>query len=480
MLDASAVALGRAFSSPGIVFMAAPSVESLSSRRDALVAEFDAIEAAANEDDRDYTEEEARRMPDLINEINRLADRIQLRRQADNLQRTESPPPGANRRTTEDGGSRQPGNGGNLTNGRPSVPAQPRSGPPGMWGWRNGGEFALAVRNAALGGQPDNRLRGSIENAAASTYSQEAVGADGGYAVPPDIRADIVQRVMGEGSLMSLTDTIPTSSNSVTIPVDNTTPWQTTGGIQAYWVSEAQTKTQSKPALEQVTVRANTLACLVPITEELLEDAPALDAYIRRKAPEKMDFVVSNAIVRGDGIGKPFGFLNSGSLLTVAAEGAQTADTIVAANIAKMYAAMPVASQRTAVWLIHPTATAFLPLLVIGTQPVWLPPSGLQANIGNGTLLGRPVMVSQTTDIIGNVGDIIFVDLAQYMTLIKTGQGRDANSLRTDVSIHLWFDQDLVAFRFTMRVGGQPWWNAPVTGRDGASTLSPFIVLAAR
>ena len=51
---------------------------------------------------------------------------------------------------------------------------------------------------------------------------------------------------------------------------------------------------------------------------------------------------------------------------------------------------------------------------------------------------------------------------------------------KTDVSIHLWFDQDLVAYRFTLRVGGQPWWAAPITMRSGRNTQSPFVALAAR
>jgi hypothetical protein len=49
--------------------------------------------------------------------------------------------------------------------------------------------------------------------------------------------------------------------------------------------------------------------------------------------------------------------------------------------------------------------------------------------------------------------------------------------MKSDVSIHLWFDQDMVAFRFTMRVAGQPWWAAAISQRDGSNTQSPFVVL---
>jgi hypothetical protein len=48
-----------------------------------------------------------------------------------------------------------------------------------------------------------------------------------------------------------------TSSNAITVPTDETTPWQSTGGVQAYWESEGGQKTQSKPQLREVTVKAN-------------------------------------------------------------------------------------------------------------------------------------------------------------------------------------------------------------------------------
>jgi HK97 family phage major capsid protein len=78
---------------------------------------------------------------------------------------------------------------------------------------------------------------------------------------------------------------------------------------------------QSKPKLEEVTIKLEKLAVLVPITEELLEDVPAMDSYLRRKAPEKIDFKLSYAIPWGSGAGMPLGFMNSPCLVTQAAEG---------------------------------------------------------------------------------------------------------------------------------------------------------------
>jgi HK97 family phage major capsid protein len=318
------------------------------------------------------------------------------------------------------------------------------------------------------GGEMDPRLR----NAAVSTYSGEGAGADGGFAVPPDFRSEILTKVFGEDSLIGRTDRLQSSSNTLTLPTDETTPWQTSGGIQSYWTAEGAAKTQSKVALGETTLKLHTLATLVPVSEELLEDAPAMSSYLNRKAPEKMDFKLSDAIVRGTGVGQPLGFLNSPALVTVAAEGAQTADTVNVTNLAKMWGRMPVQSRRTAVWLMHPDAEAQLPLMSLANMPVYMPPGGV-SGAPYGSLWGRPVIAHQVAETIGDLGDVMLVDLGQYLTATKIGNGRDANGMKSDVSIHLWFDQDMVAFRFTMRVAGQPWWAAAISQRDGSNTQSP-------
>jgi len=104
-------------------------------------------------------------------------------------------------------------------------------------GFRSLGDFAKSVR-ASLRGNMDPRL---VRNAPTTT-STEGVGADGGYLVPPDYRKEILNSIMGEDSLLARTDQWQTNSNTLIIPADETTPWQTSGGVQAYWESEAGQK----------------------------------------------------------------------------------------------------------------------------------------------------------------------------------------------------------------------------------------------
>lgn len=450
-------------------------------RQQALMESSQAILARAESETRDLTAEEQREVEGLTNEFDDLERQIGLRERVNSQNAMLAAPRG--RQTEPDGDidpvdpapANRPANSARPANARP-VPAQPMATARGNAGFRHLGEFANAVRMGSMrGGEMDARLR----NAAVTTYGNEGSGADGGFAVPADFRTEILTKVFGEDSLIGRTDRLQSSSNTITLPTDETTPWQSSGGIQSYWTAEGATKTQSKPALGETTLKLHTLATLVPVTEELLEDAPAMGAYLNRKAPEKMDFKLSDAIVRGTGVGQPLGFLNSPALVTVSKESAQTADTINVTNLAKMWGRLPVQSRRNAVWLMHPDAEAQLPLMSLANMPVYLPPGGVSGNM-YGSLWGRPVIPHQVAETIGDVGDVMLVDLTQYLSATKTGNGRDSNGIRTDVSMHLWFDQDMVAYRFTMRVAGQPWWGAPIAQRDGANTQSPFVVLEAR
>lgn len=368
--------------------------------------------------------------------------------------------------------------GGDAASGVPNTPlarrqfAQARSTDPGKWGFRSAGEFIVAVfRASARGATPDPRL---IANAP-STYGSEGTGADGGFAVPPDFRATIVKKVAGEESLLSMTDQQTTSSNSITFPLDETAPWQSSGGIQVYWESEAGQKNQSKPQLKETTVKANKIIALVPMTDELLEDAPAMTSWLNSKVPEHIDYAINAAIIRGTGVGQPLGILNGGGLVTVTAESGQVADTIVFDNVVNMYTRMPAPSKRRAVWLINEDIEAQLMKMSFpgtGTAvPVYMPPGGLSA-APYGTLVGRPVMPMEACSALGDVGDIVFADMMKYMTLVKGG-------LKQDISIHLFFDYDVTAFRFVLRIGGKPWFNNTITRANGLSR-GFFVTLGAR
>ena len=351
----------------------------------------------------------------------------------------------------------------------------------GRWGFDSLGAFAKSVRSAVTGGGVDPRL---VQNATLSTYGAEETGADGGFAVPPDFRTEIQSLVMGEASMLAQCDSMPTSSNRVTFPTDESTAWQTSGGVLTYWGSEAGAMTQSKPALREAGVTLHKLYAFVPVTDEMLEDVPMMGRYLTGKAGEKLDFQITDAIINGTGAGKPLGLMNSACKVAVAKEGSQAADTLVANNILKMYARQ--LNPGRAVWLANADTLAQLLTLNLEFK------SSAGAGIAAGTrmptitfpgengqsfasIMGRPVIITEACQTVGDEGDLIFADLAGgYFAPYKAG------GIRNDISMHLWFDQGVTAFRWTMRIGGQPWLSAPVTSKNSAATRSSVVTCAVR
>ena len=356
---------------------------------------------------------------------------------------------------------------------RPALSAQVDSyASRGNWGFRNMGEFANSVRTAKISGV-DPRL---IKNAP-TTYGTEGIAADGGFAVPPDFRDAIMEKVQGEDSLLSRTDQMNTGSNTLTIPKDETTPWQTSGGILAYWESEGAQLTESKPLLESITLKTNKLTALIPVTEELLEDAPSLDGYLRRKVPMKFDLKIQTALIKGEGTGDPLGIKNSNCLVSVAKDSGQSADTLSFGNIVGMWSRMYAPCRSRAVWHINQDVEPqLLQMAFEGTSssvPAYMPANGL-SGAPYATLMGRPVIPIQSCETLGDKGDIYLCDWSQYLTVIKGG-------VRSDVSMHLYFDYDMTAFRFILRMTGQPWWNTSITPLHGTTnTLGCFITLDER
>ena len=344
----------------------------------------------------------------------------------------------------------------------------------GQHGFHNMGEFAVAVQKASVrGARIDPRLTFN----APSATSSEGTPADGGYAVPPDFREEIWRKVLGEASLLSFCDQQTCSSNALTFPTDQTTPWQATGGVRVNWTAEGSKITESKVALGEQTIKLEKLAALLPVTEELLEDAPAVSRYISSRVPEVMGYALNNAILNGTGSGQPLGVLNSDALVTVDAEAGQTADTVTFKNICAMWARLHARGQNRSIWVVNPIVSEQLMAMAFpgtGTAvPVYLPPNGLEERPYS-RLMGRPVISTEACAALGDVGDIMLLDLTQYMAVTKTV------GMRADVSMHLYFDYDIMTYRFIMRIGGKPWWTAPILGSDGTTKYSAFVALAER
>lgn len=460
-----------------------------------LQKEADTIVAAADGEKRELTAEEKRQVRHNLDECARLEEEITLRNQLSaSAQRMSAPQPRQTPANASEPVSQahESADDGQMQQARPRATQAVQAGLQtshlqqpnsrlaalGNGGFRTLYDFSMAVRAAATGRGLDQRLQASL-----STYGSEGVGADGGFLVPPDYRTEIMQIVQGEQSLFSRCDASPTASNSVTLLKDATTPWGT-NGVRVYTRAEAGAMTQSKAVLTEMSVRLNEVYALVPLTEELLQDAPLMQRVVATQAGRAIDFKLTDYIINGTGVGQPLGIMNSGALVTVSKESSQVADTIHAKNIIKMWARMPAWARGNSVWLVNQDCETQIMQLglqvgsadgtsVTGGMPLYMPPGGLSGS-PYATLLGKPVFPTEACAALGDLGDIVFAHMPGYFLPYKAG------GIRSDMSIHLWFDQAMAAFRWMFRFGGQPWLDAPIARKNGSNTLSHFVTLEAR
>ena len=332
------------------------------------------------------------------------------------------------------------------------------------------GKFFMAVKNAALyPGRADPRLKGLWVRDAATGMS-EGVPADGGYLLPQEGNTTILERMYAIGEILRRVARDPVSGNSMTYnAVDESSRiagsrW---GGVRGYWIAEAGTITASKPKFRQIELKLKKVAALCYATDEQLEDIANLASWLSRTVPEELRFQVEDAIIEGDGLGKPLGIMNSPCLVTVTRD---TATFIKAADVMNMWARRWIGI-KDYVWLVSPDAEAQLPQMVVGTVPVYLPPGGFTGAL-YGTMLGCEVIPVEYCQPLNTSGDIMLASLSQYQTIDKGGQGIASAS-----SIHVAFVTDETAFRFTYRIDGEPTWDSDLTPLHGSATVSPFVVL---
>jgi HK97 family phage major capsid protein len=326
-------------------------------------------------------------------------------------------------------------------------------------------EFFQAVKMAEMyPGQEERRLLPFK-----ATGLNEATPSQGGYLLPPQIAAGIHQNMWSVGSVLSRFNPIRVTGNSLTInAVDETSraDGSRMGGVRGYWLAEAAQKTASKPKFRQIELKLKKVAALCYATDELLADASALESWIGNEVPNELRFNVEAAIINGDGVGKPLGILQSGSLISATRTDASEID---AYDIGRMWARR-LPGYNDYVWFVNPAVYPQLLNMTIGDMPVYAP--SVRPDVPFGSLLGRPVIENEYCPNLGTAGDILLASPSAYALITKGG-------IEAASSIHIKFDYDETAFRFVYRVDGQPYYNAAITAYDAVNTVSPFVALAA-
>ena len=339
-------------------------------------------------------------------------------------------------------------------------------------GFESLGSQLKAVMNASKGtGQMDPRLK------AAASGQNETVGAEGGFLVQDQFSSEMIKRAFGESVLAPRCSNITLGANANSLSWNERSDYDeqdANRNIQVYWTDEAATMTAATAKFARQQMTLEKLTGLYYATDESLQDAQSLEMLVDEWFNEEFSFKLDQAILRGDGVGKPLGVYNSDADIAQAKESGQTADTVNATNIAKMYARMDASCLAGAEWYINQEVFPQLIVATLGDIPIWTPPASGISGAPGGLLLGKPLNFLDHCSTLGDVGDIMFANMSKYRLITKGGLSKDA-------SIHVRFLFNETAFRFTMRINGQPVWSNTVTPSQATThTRSPFITLAAR
>jgi len=331
-------------------------------------------------------------------------------------------------------------------------------------GFQSFGEFLSVFGSGML----DNRIVG-MRAAAATNFS-----AAGGALVPEKFLAESLHPAGEAELIMPRARTFSMNEGTLRIStLDNLSnaDGEMYGGFSAQWVPEGEEFTEMTPETSGLRLHRKKLGLFTVASNELISDSQYEQQLVPALQSAISDFR-DYAFLTGDGVGKPMGILNDVAMITVDKESGQAADSLVIANLDKMYARLHPRLVRNAAWYVNPTAIPQLLALVRATGTSGTVVPVLNEASGSFSMYGLPVLLTSKLPVLGDAGDILLADVSQY----AIGMGR---GIVIDRSEHVRFQRDQTAWRAVWRGDGVGRWRSVYTPRNG-DTQSWCVKLAAR
>lgn len=301
----------------------------------------------------------------------------------------------------------------------------------------------------------------------------EGTGDLGGYLVP-EVFSNEVLRVQLEETVVrrSGARVLPLNSPILKVPALNMSSNASGalfGGVNAYWSGESLEQLESNPRFKQITLEAKKLIGYVESSEELVDDAIiSMGSLLSDSFAQAIAFEEDVAFLTGNGVNKPLGITQAPATVTVGRVGTGTVQTSDLINmLARFYR-----RGGNPVFIINQTVLPDIYKLKDENSNYILIP-GFTGGITSalpGTIYGVPVVVTEKIPARGAIGDVILADMRYYLI-------GDRQRLTIMESDHVKFKFGEKVWRFTQRVDGQPWIDAPITPRLGGQTISPFVQL---
>jgi len=256
------------------------------------------------------------------------------------------------------------------------------------------------------------------------TTMVEAADTLGGYVVPVDFQARVIERLMGMTVVRGRAFVMNTSRDSVEIPVATGGDSQYTSAVRGTWVDESPTAggaaTNLTFGMEKIAV--NTYMAETFLSRNLIEDAAFdLANYLAIKFAEAAAVDEDNSFLVGDGVGKPQGLLpGSANTLSLTAAASGNASTLTWDGLIELAYSIDAQYRMRAAWIMEKASAKIIRKLKDGEgQYLWEPnnQAGQPAE-----LLGFPVLEQEIMPTVAaGAFPILFGDLQGYNIVDRVG-----------------------------------------------------------
>jgi HK97 family phage major capsid protein len=311
-----------------------------------------------------------------------------------------------------------------------------------------------------------------------------ASGAAGGYLVPQEYTAKLLQVISEESFIFPRADVVPFDVDTVNVPrVDVETVPAAAGtspffGGGPYTRGSEQAPAETEPKFRSLTLKAWDLIGYAVVSNQFLADTgPTGEEYLINLLGKAAAWQAEYAFLQGKGAGDtmPLGILNSPATLAIAARA--TAGHIKLADVVTMTASLMPGSWDRAVWATHPTCLADIQQLgpagggvsyVINVDTS----AGPSKPRPVGMLSARPLFVTEKLPALGTRGDLVLFDPYRYVIGLR-------QQVLVDVSTQAGslFATNQTAFRVWLRLDGKPQLSSTVTLQDTSTVVSPFVLI---
>ncbi|WP_102960221.1 phage major capsid protein [Mangrovicella endophytica] len=293
------------------------------------------------------------------------------------------------------------------------------------------------IEKKAFNGYVRNGLQ-SLDDVEKKTLVEGTASA-GGYVVAPEFSTRVLQGISEQSPMRTIANVMSIGTNEILLP-------KLVGNVQPGWVTEIGPRPVSEPSFDQQSIKVHEQAVIVPISQQLLEDALIdLEAFVRNHVAREMAKQEAAAFVNGDGNGKPKGFLADAAdylKIDTKADGSKLVDGLMA-----LYYSLPTEYARRAVWTMNRKTLATIRLLKDGNGAfIWQP--GLTEG-APASLLGRPIYeMVDMPDLAAGAYPVAFGDFdTGYQIVDRIG----IQTMRDD---YTGADNGIVKIRARRRVGG--------------------------